>query len=155
MDRFFAKMECGRAVRRANWSVTTNDQLYSQGGNHMYAGGADHEEKESPPVDGNAKTLDPNTADLDAVIEAQKRDVHIPDCRLRCERQTLHRLPKSRALVFMFKTYQYRLEDVKADGDGEALAEAISGLTTGNVPEMAFYKRQVVWGDKVVEYLRS
>jgi len=34
MDRFFAKMECGRAVRRVNWSVTTNDLLYSQGGNH-------------------------------------------------------------------------------------------------------------------------
>jgi hypothetical protein len=27
MDRFFAKMEHGKAVRRVNWSITTNDLL--------------------------------------------------------------------------------------------------------------------------------
>ena len=158
MDRFFAKLECGKAVRRCNWSVTTNDKLYSQGGNHMYEDGSTHAaDPGDGPVKGagNAKTLDTGAANLDEVIAEQKKDVRIEECRLRCERQTLHRLPKTKALVFMFKTYQYKLADVKAEGDGEALAEAIPGLREGSVPDMAFYKRQVVWGDKVVEYLRS
>lgn len=154
MDRFFARMECGKAVRRCNWSVTTNDLLYSQGGNHMYEDGST-ESSSSHASGGNAKTLDTGSANLDQVIEEQKRDVEIEKCRLRCERQTLHRLPRTKALVFTFKTYQYKLADVKAEGDGSALAEAIQGLAEGNVPDMAFYKRQVVWGDKVVEYLRS
>lgn len=154
MDRFFARLECGRAVRRANWSVTTNDLLHSQGGNHLYEDGSTGEEG-SGGGGGNAKTLDPAIPDLDAVVEAQRKDVEIAKCRLRCERQTLHRLPRTKALVFMFKTYQYRLEEVKAEGDGEALAEAIEGLTKGSVPEMAWYKRQVVWGEKVCQFLRS
>ena len=114
--------------------------------------GTDAEQKASTE---NAKTLDVNAPDLDDNIEQQKKDVVIENCRLRCERQTLHRLPKTKALVFMFKTYQYKLEDVKAEGSGEALAEAIPGLEQGNVPDMAFYKRGVVWGEKVAEYLRS
>jgi len=162
MDRFFAKMECGRAVRRVNWSVTTNDLLYSQGGNHMYEDGSTHSGPETGAVNqgkkgggGNEKTLDTTAANLDSVIAEQQKDVDVSKCRLRCERQTLHRLPGTKALVFMFKTYQYKLEDVKAEGDGPALAEAIPGLAGGSVPDMAFYKRQVVWGDKIVEYLNS
>lgn len=98
---------------------------------------------------------------------------------VRCERQTLHRLPQTRALVFGFKTYLYSLMDLKAEGhveslhvetnsrqaDGEKeweehstaeqLAQAIEGLGQGNVPSIAFYKRQPVWGPDVVKYLRS
>lgn len=148
MDRFFAKMELGKAVKRSNWSITTNTLLYSQGGNHLYSDG-------QTQSDGNAKTLDVNAPDMEQSIERQKEDVEIENCRLRCERQTLHRMPKSKALVFMFKTYQYKLEEVKEEGLGGVLAEAISGLGAGNTPDMAFYKRGVVWGDKVKEYLRS
>jgi len=155
MDRFFAKLGFGRAVRRANWSISTNDKLYSQGGNHMYEDGSTHTVSETTSRGGNEKTLDTESPDLDAIIEEQKKDVKVEDCRLRCERQTLHRLPDSNALVFMFKTYQYPLADVKADGDGPELAEAIRGLGTGNVPDMKIYKRAVVWSDKVIDYLES
>lgn len=149
MDRFFAKLEVGRVVKRANWSVTTNDKLYSEGGNHLYA-----EDDQEAPVQ-NEKTLDVGSPHLDEDIERQKREVVIEDCRLRCERQTLHRLPKTKALVFSFKTYQYKLSEVKAAGSGPELAEAIDGLGQGSVPDMAFYKRGVVWGEKVKEYLQS
>ena len=161
MDRFFAKMELGKAVRRVNWSITTNTLLYSQGGNHLYAdeekSKADSESAPSEPNSSteNAKTLDVNTPDIDESIEQQKKEVVIENCRLRCERQTLHRLPKTKALVFMFKTYQYKLDDVKAEGSGPDLAEAIPGLAQGSVPDMAFYKRGVVWGDKVVGVLEK
>jgi Protein of unknown function (DUF3445) len=74
---------------------------------------------------------------------------------VRCERQTLHRLPKSKALVFAFKTYMYPIRDIKEEGLGEELATAIDGLKGGNVPEMHFYKRGVEWGTAVKKYLRS
>jgi hypothetical protein len=57
--------------------------------------------------------------------------------------------------VFAFKTYLYGLEEVKAEGSREALAEAIEGFAKGSVPEMEVYKSGVVWGEKVKEYLRS
>lgn len=150
MDRFFARMEVGRCVRRVNWAITTNDQLFSEGGNHMYA-----DKDQSKPVSGNAKTIDLTASSLEDDIEKQRAEVVVDDCRLRCERQTLHRLPRTKALVFAFKTYLYTLAEVKEEGLGPALAEAIDGLGEGSVPDMKFYKRGVVWGEKVKEYLNS
>ncbi|KAF2767572.1 hypothetical protein EJ03DRAFT_390350 [Teratosphaeria nubilosa] len=149
MDRFFAKLECGRAVKRSNWSITTNDLLYAESGNHLYSN------DDQGTATGNAKTLNLESPNLQADIERQKQEVVIEDCRLRCERQTLHRLEKTKALVFAFKTYQYKLSEVKEAGVGPELAAAIDGLAGGSVPAMAFYKRGVVWGDKVKEYLMS
>ena len=79
------------------------------------------------------------------------------DFRLRCELQTLFRLPGTKALVFAFKTYQDGLGEVKAEGGemGEALAEATEGFARGSVPEMSVYKREAVWGDAVREFLRK
>ncbi len=74
---------------------------------------------------------------------------------LRCERQTLHRLPGSEAIVFSFKTYLYPLSEIKNEGLGEELAQAVDGLKGGSVPGMHFYKRAVVWGEVVKAYLRS
>lgn len=80
-----------------------------------------------------------------------------PECALRVERQTLHRFPKSRAILFGVHTwgfsrhrirsgralahkfvgrYTYPLKDIKAEGSGEGLATAVEGL----FPEMAFFK---------------
>ncbi len=67
----------------------------------------------------------------------------------------MHRLPESGAVVLTYKTYLYPLVDIKAEGQGEALGEAIEGLSKGNVPEMARYKRGTVWGEAVCKYLRS
>jgi hypothetical protein len=74
---------------------------------------------------------------------------------LRCERQTLHRLPRSKAVVFAFKTYMYSLRQIKEEGLGEELAQAIEGLKAGSVPEIHFYKRGDVWETAVKAYLRS
>jgi hypothetical protein len=67
----------------------------------------------------------------------------------------LHRLPESRALVFAFKTYMYPIREIKKEGMGKELAMAIDGLKEGSVPEMMFYKRGVVWGEAVKEFLRN
>jgi hypothetical protein len=57
-------------------------------------------------------------------------------------------------LCFNFKTYLYPLKEIREEGSGGELADAIEGLMEGSVPEMFFYKRGVVWGEKVKEYLR-
>lgn len=71
------------------------------------------------------------------------------------ELQTLTRLPKTGAILFSFKTYMYAVEDLKAEGLGPELADAIEGLKTGNAPGMWTYKGGVRWGKEVCEYLRS
>ncbi|OMP81850.1 hypothetical protein BK809_0006159 [Diplodia seriata] len=130
MDRFFAALPIGRIVKRHNWSVTTNRNLFSLGGNHLYDG--------------------------EEVRPLTREDVDIDQCVLRCERQTLHRLrDNDDTLVFAFKTYQYPLREIKEEGSGEELAQAVDGLSEGSVPRMAFYKRQVVWGEAVKEFLRA
>jgi hypothetical protein len=126
MDRFFATLPVGKVVRRVNWSITTNTHLFNLSGNHMHEG-----------------------------EEAVEEAVDIDTTVLRCERQTLHRLPESKALVFAFRTYQYPITAVKEEGNGDALADAIDGLSTGSVPGMAVYKRGVIWGKAVKEFLKG
>jgi hypothetical protein len=58
-------------------------------------------------------------------------------------------------VVFAFKTYQYPMREVRDEGSGEALCEAIDGMATGSVPGMTVYKKQVVWGEKVKAFLRG
>ena len=74
---------------------------------------------------------------------------------LRVELQTLTRLPKTRAILFSFKTYRYPLEEVKAEGLGPQLADAIEGLKKGNAPGMWKYKGAYRWGKASCDYLRS
>ena len=55
--------------------------------------------------------------------------------------------------MFSFKTYLYPLSDIKAEGLGPVMIEAIDGLKLGNVPQFVWYKSAVVWGDSVKQYL--
>lgn len=75
--------------------------------------------------------------------------------RVRVELQTLSRLPITKAVMFSFKTHLYTLEEIKAEGLGPQLAEAIDGLGQGNAPGMWTYKGAIRWGKKVKEYLRE
>ncbi|KAF2687239.1 hypothetical protein K458DRAFT_188012 [Lentithecium fluviatile CBS 122367] len=130
MDRFFASVPVGKLVKRHNWSITTNSVLFNLSGNHM----------SEDEVTAKAESWD---------------DVDLTQTVLRCERQTLHRLPKTGAILFAFKTYQYPIRDLRDEGSGEELAAAIDGLGMGNAPGMMVYKRQVVWGEKVKAFLRG
>jgi len=113
-----------------NWSITTLPDLYAAGPDTNHA-------HEGDDVSELAGDIDPEKTFL------------------RCERQTLHRLPKSKGIVFAFKTYLYPLRELKDEGLGEELASAIDGLKEGSVPKMHFYKKGVVWGEAVKRYLRS
>ena len=130
MERFFDRMEVGKFVRRANWSCATTNKLYTgDTRTHFHAGDEREEEEEE--------------------------DIRPGQCLQRTEAQILFRLPKTRALVFVIKTYTYPLEDIKAEGLGPDLADAIEGLEKGNVKEIFEYKRGPVWAEKVKAYLRS
>jgi hypothetical protein len=156
MDRFFANLLVGKIVKRSNWSISTNGDLFCLEGNHM----SEEEMKRKQQVE-------------------EEEEINLDRTVVRCERQTLHRLPKTGALVFAFKvcfdgfaaftqncllrvdglmmmqTYQYPLRELREEGSGEVLAEAIDGLGLGSVPGMTIYKRQVIWGDKVKAFLRG
>lgn len=80
MDRFFANLPVGKIVKRANWSISTSGELFCLKGNHM-----SEEEMARKEESG-----EPEEIDLNKTV-------------LRCERQTLHRMPGSKALVFAFK----------------------------------------------------
>ncbi|CZT16490.1 uncharacterized protein RCC_02333 [Ramularia collo-cygni] len=134
MDRFFARLECAKPVKRSNWTITTDDVLFKEDGTHFHS---------------------PSYEDESEEIKQQRRDVVVENCRLRSERQILFRLPNTKAIVFAFKTYLYKLSEAKEEGYAEALADAIEGLKTGNVPEMNHYKRGTVWAEPVVDYLRG
>lgn len=127
MERFFDRLETGKFVRRANWSLATTDKLYT----------------------GDVQTHFHDDE------ERKEEEINPAQCFQRSEAQILFRLPKGRALVFVIKTYLYTLREIKEEGLGDEFAGAIEGLSKGNVPEIFTYKRGPVWASKVKTYLRS
>ncbi|KAI0842748.1 hypothetical protein F5Y06DRAFT_72574 [Hypoxylon sp. FL0890] len=127
MERYFSRLQVGKSAARINWSVTTDPDLFNISGNHINEG--------------------------DQIEE--NMEVDIGKTRVRMELQTLTRMPKTRAVLFSFKTYLYPIQDIKAEGLGPDLADAIEGLKRGNAPGMWIYKGGIRWGKSVCEYLRS
>lgn len=146
MDRFFAALPVGKVVKRANWSVQTHGRLFAPVGNHMSV------EEHAARLGSQSSSTDDTEKEAD---EEEDEEIDMNATLLRCERQTLHRLPRTGALVFAFKTYVTSMRELREEGSGEALAEAIEGLGAGNVPGMRVYKRSVVWGERVVDFLRG
>ncbi|OAX80189.1 hypothetical protein ACJ72_05486 [Emergomyces africanus] len=130
MDRFFHKLPVGKYVKRANWSVTVDAELFSPfGGIHARKG--------------------------DEITQLKLNELDLDNTFLRCERQTLYRLPRSGALIFSFHTYRYPIQEIKNEGSAEDLATAIDGVTEGSIPDMAVYKRIPAWGEAIKEFLKS
>ncbi|RMZ82762.1 hypothetical protein DV738_g1668, partial [Chaetothyriales sp. CBS 135597] len=139
MDRYFAKIQVGKYVKRVNWSIATHGELYA-----------------SPAATAEGSNISTHAYAGDQITELAEVDPS--QTFVRVERQTLHRLPNSKAIVFAFKTYLYPLDQFKADNGpegAEQLAQAVDGLKVGNVPAMHFYKRGAVWAEAVKRYLRS
>ncbi|KAF2280062.1 uncharacterized protein EI97DRAFT_498339 [Westerdykella ornata] len=146
MDRFFASLPTGKVIKRHNWGVTRTRELLLLGGTHLSGEEGDVRDAREGGLDEGGK------AD-----EEQQEEEHIDinETVVRCERQTLHRLPRSRAIVFAFKTYQYGLKELRDEGMGHEIADAIEGLGKGNAPGMTRYKSAVVWGRHVCRFLRG
>lgn len=70
--------------------------------------------------------------------------------RIRSERQTLRRLPRTGAIVFGIHTYLYKVQDlVRERGVAGRLASAIRSWPEG----VATYKGREMYGDVLVGYL--
>ena len=81
MDRFFAKLEVGRYVRRVNWSCTVDTELFAaDGGNHAY-GGDTIEELEDIDIDQVRLTLIPENHHHDFLLKRyiDFRQMRTPD----------------------------------------------------------------------------
>lgn len=126
MARFFNRLEPKDMWERANWSVQTNNVLFKLDSHHARAG----EE---------VKELTMDDIDFDNA------------CFLRCERQVFTRLPKSRAIIMLVRTYLTPIKQVRAEGLGEIMAHAIESLPA----DLGFYKRRQEWGSAVKQYLRT
>ncbi|KAL7924609.1 hypothetical protein ACQKWADRAFT_287095 [Trichoderma austrokoningii] len=128
MERFFSKIEVGNNVKRTNWGIQTDGNLF-------------HYERHDDP-----------TSDAPLATEAE---ADMNQAFARIELQTLSRLPKTRAILFSFKTYLYSLRQLREEGLGPQVADAIEGLKTGNAPGMWSYKGAPQWGEPVCRYLRA
>ncbi|KAF2493684.1 hypothetical protein BU16DRAFT_425374, partial [Lophium mytilinum] len=80
---------------------------------------------------------EPFAAELEAPLRVE-------DVRIRHERQTLRRLPRTRAVVFMVRTYVTKLTDL--EGEEESVRELLGAVEA--LPEgVAGYKARQVWGE--------
>jgi len=72
-------------------------------------------------------------------------------CFLRVEHQTLTCLPRSKAIMFCVRSYMTPLEQIRQEGEGPKLAEAIESM-----PEkLGMYKMRQFWGEKVLPWLKE
>jgi len=127
VDRFFSRMVPGVFIRRWNWSLQTDgSELFKTKGNNFYP-----EEGQNSPV--------------------SKEITDICNTYLRVERQTLCRLPLSRAIVFCVRSFMTPISEIVEEGNGFALATAIESM-----PErLGLYKKRPFWADDVLAFLKS
>lgn len=89
MDRFFAKMAVDQPIQRCSWSLEDHAPLFS-----------------SPRMVGN-KSWERS------IFTECKDDLNIDHIKLRCDYQTLRRLPLSGAIVFNFKAVFSQITEIR------------------------------------------
>ncbi|ODV69160.1 hypothetical protein HYPBUDRAFT_194719 [Hyphopichia burtonii NRRL Y-1933] len=126
MHRFFNRLEPKDLWMRVNWSIQMHPNLFSLKENHG------RPEEVKPPLSMEEVDWDHSSF-------------------TRSERQIFSRLPNSRAIIFLVRTYLTPMYQIKSEGLGKDLAFAID-----NLPEnLAFYKNRHYWGTAVKDYLQS
>lgn len=124
MDKFFRRLKVGTWVYRLNWGVQSHDKLYAPDLNHAAEEEVIH-------------ALDASKLDFTNVF-------------LRCERQVLTRLPRTKALLFTIRTYVTPLSEIREEENAGDLIDAIDALPAS----VAHYKKTVEWGPAVKAYIR-
>jgi hypothetical protein len=154
MDRYFASLPFGKLIWRWNWSISTDGLMFKLGSNGHHT---DIRDNSSPDIHEEKVTMaaphyEPSHEEL-AKWKEESAKIDVDKCALRMERQTLHRLEKTGALIFGFKTFLESLSELKKEGYGRQLADSLNGLKAGSVPAMDIYKNGVIWRESLVEYL--
>lgn len=126
MNRFFNRLEPKDMWERANWSVQTNTVTFKLDSHHAREG--------------------------EIVKEMTMNDIDFENaCFLRCERQVFTRLPKSRGIIMLVRTYMTPIKQIRDEGLGPTMAHAIDSLPD----DLGFYKRRQEWGSAVKQFLRE
>ncbi|KAI4284206.1 MAG: hypothetical protein L6R38_001578 [Xanthoria sp. 2 TBL-2021] len=128
-NSFFAPGKLGLSMKDIHgpWSLQfQGPDLFRTGGNNFYP--------------------DPDR-DVEDLSEPQDLD----NCYLRVERQSLVRLPDTKAIVFCVRHYITPLDEIKREGNGRQLADAVQSM-----PEkLGYYKRRPFWQRDVENFLRA
>lgn len=152
MDKYFASMPFGKIIFRANWSISTNGVLFKLGSSGQHLDVRNEKLSDEGGIKMAPPTYVPTSEEMAAWREKSKT-IDGDKCCLRMERQTLHRLEKTGALVFGFKTFLEPLSELRKEGSGPALAAAMDGLGAGSVPAADVYKSGVIWKEPLKDYL--
>ncbi|KAI9832911.1 MAG: hypothetical protein M1819_003941 [Sarea resinae] len=144
MDRFFGRLEVGRWVWRANWTITPTSTLFAPPPSSLSTTTTTTSTTTSP-APRHPPPTSTSTSTNNASAPASPKTDTTP--HLRVERQTLHRIPlplqanetSPPALLFAFHTYTTPIRELSRDERG-GLLEAVRGLESGNVRGMAAYK---------------
>lgn len=78
-------------------------------------------------------------------------DQDLDQCLLRIERQTLVCLPESKSIVFCIRQYLTPIQEIKAEGNGQVLIEAIESMPV----KLGYYKKRPFWERDVCNFLRD
>jgi len=152
MDKYFAALPFGKLISRANWSISTDGVRFKLGDSGQHANVRDEKSSDSERLNMAPPTYQATPEEIDQWKEKSKT-IDGDRCSLRMERQTLHRLEKTGAIVFGFKTFIEPLSKLREEGSGPALADALNSLGAGSVPAMDVYKNGVIWKEPLTEYL--
>ncbi|CUM55604.1 unnamed protein product [Debaryomyces fabryi] len=123
MNKFFERVCPKDLWMRTNWLIQLHPNLMSINTNHA-------------SKDEVVKSIDIGELDFD-------------NCFLRCERQVITCLPILNAKVMTIRTYTTPLLQIKAEGLGNELIQAIDGLNG----DFAHYKNKGAWGQAVKQYM--
>ena len=121
VDRLMGTLKSGKLVERVNWTTLDSANLYRPGGHFR------RKRNENITPENAGDTL-----------------------YLRCERQTLLRLPRSEAVVFGIHTYVYPISLIARD---PAVAARLASAIRGIPPDLAAYKSVGVHAEPLLAYL--
>ncbi|KAJ8697806.1 hypothetical protein PTI98_004577 [Pleurotus ostreatus] len=147
MQRFFQKMSVDKPVSRNNYfiQVVPPEPLDAVDPEEL-AWGKNQNGEEDVKREGG----------LGAKSKRYQRDANAPKpiveartLRLRSERQTLRRLPKSGVIVFGIRTYMTPVGRLVEEGVGERLAGAVRGWSE----DIDQYKGSVLYKEALLAYL--
>ncbi|ODV81030.1 uncharacterized protein CANTADRAFT_46596 [Suhomyces tanzawaensis NRRL Y-17324] len=124
MERWFDRMKASDPVERASWYVTWDHKLKT---NNVY-----QLPQHNPNSEADLKSTDPR------------------EFNVRVERQTLRRLPKSKAIIFTNHPIFYSIEEMK---DEPMVPSLLRKILYEGPEDIVKYKNFAKFRDHIVEYL--
>lgn len=126
MNKFFKRIEPHNYVQRQNWGIQRGTTMFAIGEYHVY--------------------------DQDKVKVYKDGEIDFSQWFLRCENQILTRLPSTKALAFVIRTYVTPVTEIKEEeGVPESLCAAIDALPE----EIHVYKGAQEWAPPLKRFLRG